>query len=119
MRDETRRQQKIASLLREALSHILPAELRSFSSSLITVTRVVVQADLRSARVFLSIFGPAIPEEVLLHLTHRTKAVRHRLASAVELKYNPELFFVIDSSIDAVERIEQILAETTHDDKTG
>jgi len=119
MSDETRRQQKIASLLREALSHILPAESRTFSSSLITVTRVEVQGDLRSARVLLSVFGPAIPEEVLSHLTRRTKAIRHRLASAVELKYNPELFFAIDSSIDAVERIERILAETTHDDKTG
>jgi len=109
----------MASLLQETLSLILPEELRSFTASLVTVTRIEVQADLRSARVLFSVFGPASPEDVKSHLTQRTGAIRHRLASLVEFKYNPGLFFVLDPSAEAVERIERILAETTRDDKTG
>ena len=119
MRSESRRQKRMASLLREALSAVLPSELRSFSASLVSVTRVEVPADLRSARVLLSIFGPADPEEVRGHLERRTGAIRHRLAAAVEFKYNPQLFFAIDASAESVERISRILVEDAHDDKTG
>jgi len=109
----------MGSLLREALSAILPGELRSFSASLVSVTRVEVPADLRSARVFLSVFGPADPEEVRGHLERRTGAIRHRLAAAAEFKYNPQLIFAIDASAESVERISRILAEGTHDDEAG
>jgi ribosome-binding factor A len=119
MKSESRRQQKMASLLQETLSLILPEELRPFTASLVTVTRVEVQGDLRAARVLLSVFGPASPEDVRTHLTKRTGAIRHRLASLVEFKYNPGLFFVLDPSAEAVERIERIIAETQHDDETG
>jgi len=119
MREETRRQRKLASLLRDALSRILPEELRFFTASLVTVTRIEVQSDLRAARVLLSVFGPVDPAEVLDRLTLRAGAVRRRLASIVELKYNPELFFAIDPTAEAVERIDRILADKTHDDSTG
>lgn len=110
----------MASLLREILSAILPAELRDFSASLVSVTRVEVQADLRSARVLLSVFGPADPEEVRSHLERRTGAVRRRLAAMAEFKYNPLLFFALDSSAESVERITRIIAESAHDDdETG
>lgn len=118
MRTESRRQKRMASLLREALSTVLPAELRPYSSSLVSVTRVEVPADLRTARVLLSVFGPADPEEVRGHLERRTGAIRHRLAAAAEFKYNPQLVFVIDASADTVERISRIVAENTHDDET-
>ena len=110
----------MASILREALSAILPSELWDFKASLVSVTRVEVQADLRSARVLLSVFGPADPEDVRGHLERRTGAIRHRLASAAEFKYNPQLFFALDPSAESVERITRIIAESAHDDdKTG
>jgi ribosome-binding factor A len=116
MRNESRRQKRMASLLREALSALLPGELRSYPTSLVSVTRVEVAVDLRSARVLLSIFGPADPEEVRGQLEKRTGAIRHRLAAIAEFKYNPQLVFVIDASADEVERISRILEERAHDD---
>jgi len=118
MRTESRRQQRMASLLQEALSEILPGELRFYPSSLVSVTRVEVPADLRSARILLSVFGPADPEEVRSHLEKRTGAIRHRLAGIAEFKYNPQLVFAIDPSAETVERITRILEESSHDDDT-
>jgi ribosome-binding factor A len=120
MKTESRRQKRMASLIREALSAILPSELRDFTASLISVTRVEVTVDLRSARALLSVFGPADPEDVRGHLERRTGAIRRRLASVAEFKYNPQLFFALDSSAEEVERITRIIAESSHDDdKTG
>jgi ribosome-binding factor A len=116
MRAESRRQKRMASLLREALGGILPTELRSYPTSLVSVTRVEVPADLRSARVLLSVFGPAEAEEVRVHLERRTGAIRHRLAAVAEFKYNPQLVFVLDASAEDDERISRILEESAHDD---
>ncbi len=49
------------------------------------------------ARVFLSVFG-GDAAAVLGRLEERSGAVRRHLASQVELKYNPELFFSLDPS---------------------
>lgn len=106
----------MASFLREALSGLLPSELRDYPTSLVSVTRVEVPADLRSARVLLSVFGPADPEEVRSHLEKRTGAIRHRLAGIAEFKYNPQLVFAIDGSAEEVERLSRILEENAHDD---
>jgi len=111
----------MASLLQEALSEILPGELRFFTSSLVSVTRVEVATDLRSARILLSVFGPVDPGEVRGRLEQRAGAIRHRLAAVAEFKYNPQLHFDIDASAESVERISRILEEKAHDedDKTG
>jgi ribosome-binding factor A len=116
MGEESRRQRKISSLLQEALSAILQEELRPESGLLISVTRVDVLSDLRSARVYLSVFGAGDPAAVLARLEERAGAVRRRLASTVELKYNPQLFFTIDPSAAEVERIDRILDESQRDD---
>ena len=116
MKAESRRQKKMASLLLEALGPLLIDELREATPGLVTVTRIEVPADLRTARVLLSVYG-AEAAPVLEHLGRRAGALRFRLASIVEMKYNPELFFGLDPSAGDIERIDRILAETQrHDD---
>ena len=116
MRDESRRQKRIARLLQEALGPLVLRELEAGAATLVTITHVDVQADLRSARVFLSVFG-GDAAAVLGRLEERSGAVRRHLASEVELKYNPQLFFSLDPSADADARIERLLKSTQTDDR--
>lgn len=109
MKTETRRQKRIGSLLQEALSRILIEELQSVTASVVTVTRIEVPADLKSARIYLSIFGPDDPARILEHLEKRTGFLRKILASTVKLKYNPMLFFLLDPAAEFNERIDRIL----------
>ncbi len=115
MRDESRRQKKIGSLLLEALSPILIQELLGITTVLVTVTRVDVPADLKTAHVFLSVFGPGDPAPIFAHLERRTGFIRKRLASTVKLKYNPMLFFSLDPTADMSERIDRLLRTTKTD----
>lgn len=115
MKDESRRQKKIGSLLLEALSRILIEELHGVTTALVTVTRVDVPADLKSAHVYLSVFGPDDPASIFAHLERRTGFIRKRLASAVKLKYNPVLFFALDPSADMSERIDRLLRKAQTD----
>lgn len=116
MKDESRRQKRIGSLLLEALSRILIDELHEITLALVTVTRVDVPADLKTARVYLSVFGGEDPAPVFAHLERRTGFIRKRLAAAVKLKYNPMLFFCLDPSADLNDRIERLLRTSKTDE---
>jgi hypothetical protein len=50
MKEESRRQKRIGSLLQEALSRILIQELQGVTTGLVTVTRVDVLPDLKTGR---------------------------------------------------------------------
>jgi ribosome-binding factor A len=113
MREESRRQKRVARLIQEALGPLLLRELEPGAAVLVTVTHVDVPADLRTARVHLSVFGGE-PGAVLRRLEERSGAVRRHLASVVELKYNPELFFSLDPSAEMDEKIERLLRTTNN-----
>jgi ribosome-binding factor A len=117
MRDESRRQKRIASLLQEALSRILIDELRGETGDLVTVTRVDVPADLKSARVYVSAYGPDDPAGVVTRLEQRAGTIRRILASSVKLKYNPMLFFALDPSAELNDRIERILGPSKKNER--
>jgi len=109
LKDESRRQKRISSLLQEALSRILIDELRGVTGGLVTVTRVDVPADLKSARVYVSVYGPDDSAGVVTRLEQRAGTIRRILASSAKLKYNPQLFFALDPSAELNDRIERIL----------
>jgi len=118
MKEESRRQKRIGSLLQEALGRILIEELSGIATDgLVTVTRVDVPSDLKTARVHLSIFGSDDPHHILTHLERRAGFLRKLLASSVKLKYNPELFFALDPTWEMSERIDRILQSTKKDER--
>jgi ribosome-binding factor A len=115
---ETRRQKRVDSILQDALSRLLIQELQDVTADLVTVTRVETAADLQSARVLLSLYGTGDQEAVLAHLRRRTSPLRRILATRVDLKYNPLLFFELDPSPAFAERLDAIIAQSkSHDDE--
>lgn len=116
---ETRRQKRVDSILQDALSRLLIQELQEVTADLVTVTRVETAADLQSARVLLSLYGTGDKEAVLAHLRRRVGPLRRILATRVDLKYNPLLFFEFDPAPAYAERLDAIIAQSkTHDDDT-
>ncbi len=105
----SRRQKRVASLIKEELSRLLIEEFQDSSSGLITVTRVEMSADLKTAQIFLSVFGGE-HEGTLFEILERKKGyLRKSIASKVKLKYNPMLIFSLDRSPVYEERLDRIL----------
>jgi len=117
MRAADRRQKRVDSVLRDALSPLLIEELQETTPALVTVTRVETAADLQSARVFLSLYGLADAGPVLDHLRRRTGALRRLLATRIKLKYNPMLFFELDPTPALVERLDELLGRPKDHDE--
>ena len=109
MTAERLRPKRVGRLLQEALGPVLLEDLRTITPAVVSVTRVEVPADLRTARVFISVYGPEDPERILAHLETRTGFLRKILASSVKLKYNPMLFFALDPSAEIDDRIDRAL----------
>ncbi len=90
---DSRRQNKVGTLLQEELAQLFQRESKNlFNGAFITVTQVRVAPDLSVARVFLSIMGK-----------DKEKIIRF------QLRKTPELIFVIDDSLDYAEKINNLL----------
>jgi len=106
---ESRRQKRVSSLVKEELSRLFIQSFQDSTSGLITVTRVSMSTDLKTAFVSLSILGPTSKKEILELIDKRKSYLRKMIASKIKLKYNPMLIFSLDESFDYEKRIEDIL----------
>jgi ribosome-binding factor A len=106
------RPRRVAELVQAELSRLLIGEFQDPATGFLTVTRVEMTADLRTARVYLSVFGTDDPQTLLDRIEKATGYLRRALASRVKLKYNPELFFALDPGLDHQDRIDKLIEET-------
>lgn len=108
---DSRRQQKVATVLKQDLATLFQREARSmFGGAFITVTVVRVTSDLSFAKVYLSIMG-SNGEEVMKLINTQKKEIRKRIADQVrfQMRKTPELAFYIDDSLDYYEEIDKLL----------
>ncbi len=97
----TRRQEKFARLIKEAVSNAIHDGLNDPRiSGFVSVTRVQVSADLRSADVFLSIFGGDEPSQRLTFeaIEHGRSRIQSLLAQGLDSKFCPVLHLKIDEA---------------------
>jgi ribosome-binding factor A len=112
-----RRPRRVASLIKEALGRILLREFQDTSTGLITVTRVEMTADLKTARVYLSFYGDIRGEAVLGLIESRKGHLRKSIASEVKLKYNPDLIFSRDPAPEYERRLDSLMERLKDDEK--
>lgn len=88
---------------------------------MISVTAVETAPDLRTAKVYVSVFDKSRSQEVLKGLKSAGGYLRRHLGSTLQLRYTPELTFLEDHSIEHGTRIFDILStldipEDDHED---
>ncbi|MBQ3174501.1 MAG: 30S ribosome-binding factor RbfA [Bacteroidales bacterium] len=112
MEGESTRQQKIGRQLQRDLAEIIRSKgMAAFNGAMVTVSEVRVSPDLSVAKVFVSIFPSAKAEEVMTIIQDSVKQLRGELGRLVgkQLRIVPELVFMLDSSLDYVEHIDELL----------
>ncbi|OHB64675.1 MAG: ribosome-binding factor A [Planctomycetes bacterium RBG_13_50_24] len=95
----TRRQEKVARIVKEAVSNAIAHHLNDPRiSGFVSVTRVEMTADLRNANVYLSVFGSdeAGQNKAFTAITHAKSRIQSLLASQVQSKFCPVLHFYKD-----------------------
>jgi ribosome-binding factor A len=115
--NESRRQKRVSSLIKEELSRLFIDLIQDSSSGLITITRVEMSKDLKTAYVYLSLFGFEDNDKVIEFLERRKGFLRKSVASRTELKYNPMLIFSLDRIYEYEEKIDKIIENLRENEK--
>ena len=101
---------RVNEAVREVVSARLADGLKDPRIGFITVTSVDTSADLRNARVYVSVLGDeAAREESLAGLRSSSGFLQAQVASELALKRTPTLEFSYDDSVDQGMRIEELL----------
>ena len=112
MEGQSTRQQKVARELQRDLAEIIRSKgMAAFGGAMVTVSEVRVSPDLSIAKVYVSIFPSSKQEEVMKILEENGRAIRGELGRQVakQLRIVPELDFYLDTTLDYVEHIEELL----------
>ena len=108
----TLRHERVRELLKREIGEAIRREFHVNEAGLISVNDVDLAGDLKSAVVFISIFGnPVQQKRGLQLLTDNRARIQGLVARSVVLKYTPTLKFVFDDSIVRGNRVLQIIDE--------
>jgi len=106
------RSDRVSELISREIAVIIDRELRDTRIAMVTVTGVDMSADLKNARVFVSVLGSEIEiENSISALNNAASFIRARLGERVTLRYLPKLVFFYDSSTVDGMRMDRILEE--------
>lgn len=95
----TRRQEKVARVVKEAVSDAITNHLSDPRiDGFVSITRVEVTADLRNANVYISVFGknPASQNRTFEAINHARSRIQAFLADRIQSKFCPVLHFYTD-----------------------
>ena len=112
----TRRQEKVARVVKEAVSDAIAHHLNDPRiEGLVSVTRVDVAPDMRNADVFLSIFGKdeATQNKTFIAVEHARSRIQSLLASEVRSKFCPVLHFHRDEKFKKTLETMRLIDEAT------
>ena len=109
---ESTRQLKVAKEIQKVMAEVIRSKgMAAFGGALVSVSGVKISPDLSVAKIYVSIFPSDKAEAVMGVLEENARALRGELGSKVakQLRIVPEISFFLDSSLDYVEHIEELL----------
>ena len=107
-----RRAERLAEQIREELSLIIAGEVEDPKVGFVTVTEAKVSADLRTAKVYVSVLGTEDEvRESMAALKHAAGFIRNQLGIVLRMKRTPDLHFVYDDTDLRAARIEELLSQ--------
>ena len=108
-----RRNERLAEEIREDVARIISGgQLKDPRIGFVTVTRVELTPDLRTAHVHVGILGGATDRDKSLSgLRQAAGFVRRELGRRLRVRHTPEIAFHYDEGLDATERVARLLEE--------
>jgi ribosome-binding factor A len=108
----SRRIERINHLLRQEIADLLTREVKdaALSTAMISIIDVETSPDLRTAKVYFSVFGDEdVIEAAAAHLKRASGFLHRNLLERLDLRYTPHLEFVLDRSLARGDRIMRLM----------
>ena len=105
-----RRPERFAEALKEEIAEVVGFELDDPRLEMVTVTDVVVAADLRDAKVYVLIRGSEDEINGAMKALHRAETfVRQQVTLNLDLRHAPHVHFVRDTAEENASRVSDLL----------
>ena len=91
---------RINEEIQRELAELIPTVKDPRVTGMISVMAVDTTTDLRYAKVFISVLDKSGEQQVMRGLKSASGWLRRELGHRLQLRYTPELSFVLDESID-------------------
>lgn len=112
------RQEKLQELLREEISDILLREFKDPRLGFITITGTEITADMRHAKVYVSIMGTDEQKAENMAILKRAQHfTRQAFGRRVKMKVLPDIEFKLDTSVDKGIRMLELFEQIKHDEE--
>ena len=108
----SRRIERINHLLRQEIAELLTREIKdaTLNEAMISITDVDTAPDLRTAKVYFSVYGDEAEIQAAKdHLNRASGFLYHNLKQRLDLRYTPHLEFVLDRSLAQGDRIMRLM----------
>ena len=106
-----RRNERLSQEIREDVARIV-GQLKDPRIGFVTITRVDLTADMRTAHVYVGILGGGGDrQKTLTGLRQAAGFVRRELGRRLHVRHTPEITFHYDEGLDATDRVAQLLDE--------
>lgn len=108
------RELRMGELIKRKLNDaLMGAKLDSELLKYLSITEVKVSPGYANAKVFITSLNLNMTKEKVNLLNSRKKQIRYALTNCIELKYIPDLVFVVDDSFEKAHHIDELLANKT------
>lgn len=110
--DKNRRVSRVEQEIQKTVAQFLISGFHSPLPGLVTIARVIMPADLRTAKVYVSVLGSDEQREKAIDiLQERAFEVQNFIGKELKMRYCPKLTFYIDDTTEHVMKIDRILHE--------
>lgn len=108
------RGERLGGEFQKEISAVISGKLRNKHpelSAIISITQADIAPDLKSAKIYVSIFDPdeAKKENSFRIIKENAGFIRHELAQVMHVRTVPELRFMVDGSMEYGSKIDKIL----------
>ena len=109
----SRRVARLSQAVREVVSTAILFHLRDPRIKNVTVLRVEVAGDVRTAKVYVSVLGTEKERALCLHGLNASRGfIQSKVADRIETRYTPVLKFVLEDAVSSgAEEADRILKE--------
>ena len=118
----TRRQEKVARIVKEAINNAITQHLSDPRiQGLVSITRVEMAADLRSANVYISVLGKdeTAQNKTFAAIVHAKSRIQSLISGEIQGKFCPVLHFHNDDkfkkTIETIKLIEKVSNDLNKD----
>ena len=114
----SKRLERVSKELMRIMAKILLNEISDPRLGFVTVTKVVLAPDLKSAKVYVSVIGDENKQkETMDVLEHAHGYIQRLVGERLNIRDTPKCFFCYDKSIEKQIKISQLIDETIKTDK--